>query len=61
MKKYLIAIIEREDGSTYEQTIAFKDEDVDEPFTTKEKRNAIAQLKRMLGKGYIICDTYEYL
>ena len=53
----LIAIVERPSGDTYEQTISTKYGD--EKFTKVEKRNAIDEYIRQLGKDYIICDVYE--
>ena len=48
MEEKLIAIIERPDGSTYEQEIEF----VEDEWTSVK----LAQKK--LGKDYRICDTY---
>lgn len=51
MTEKLIAIIERPDGTTYEQEIEF----------VKDVRTSVRQAQKMIGRDYLICDTYwEY-
>lgn len=53
----LVAIVETPNGDTREQTIATKDGHT--TFFDLEKQNALKKYYRILGKGYIVCDTYE--
>lgn len=49
--KTIAAIIERPNGTTYEQQVLVKpNETIDE---------ALNKLKRVLGKSYYVCDYYE--
>lgn len=55
----LMAIIETPLGETYEEAIGRKEGET--TFTQEEIDHAIKVMVRTLGKGYMICDTYEAL
>lgn len=48
--KRLFVLIERPDGSTYEQEAEWRE--------GESIKSAIGRCKRMLGKSYWICDWY---
>ena len=44
----LIAIVERPDGTTYEQEIMF----------VESVSKSVRMAQKLLGRDYLICDTY---
>lgn len=48
--KRLFVLVERQDGSTYEQEIEWRD--------NESVATALTRFKKVLGRGYHICDWY---
>lgn len=49
--KYVVAVVERPDGTTYTQQVEVKDNETED--------DALNRLQSILGRRYLVCDYYE--